>query len=186
MKACLFKNFMMIFAALSFFCVGCNPAEKPIAKELKIEKLMLQEAIAQESRPEALPLAEDFTLEDINQNTYRLSAYRDKQPVLLLFWTTRCYFCRNELKTLNDIYPQLVRDKLEVLAIEIGDPAYRVDNFIKRNSLDFKVLLDQNTAVAGAYDILGVPTFILLNKKGQVVFTSHYFPQEKYKELIRE
>jgi peroxiredoxin len=131
-------------------------------------------------------LAPDFSLQDLNKNTYTLSSYRSKQPVILFFWTTWCHFCRRELKMLKDIYPQLQKDGAELLAISVKEPAYKVDNFLKGYVLNFKVLLDRYATVAAAYDILGVPTFVLIDKKGRIVFRTNYFPKEKYKELIYE
>jgi peroxiredoxin len=157
---------------------------KPLLMLMVISFLSVACMQAQEQGAKKLDLAPDFKLLDLNNNTITLSAYRDKQPVLLFFWTTWCPFCRKELKTLNDRYPQLVKEGWELLSIDVGEPAYKVDNAIKRYSLNFKVLLDKDTTVAGSYNILGVPTYVIINKKGHVVFKDHYFPQDTYKYLI--
>ncbi len=129
-------------------------------------------------------LAVDFTLEDLQGNKISLTSYKDKQPVVLFFWTTWCPFCRQELKSLSQRYPELVKEGWELLAINVGEPAQKVDNFIKNyGGLSFKVLLDKNMDVADAYNLLGVPTYILINKKGDIVFHDPSFPKEKYKEL---
>lgn len=131
-------------------------------------------------------LALDFRLQDLQQDAVTLSSYRDKQSVLLLFWATWCPFCREELRALNDKYAGLVKDGLEVLAINVGELTDKVENFLKRYYLAYRVLLDKDTTVARSYEILGIPTYVLINKKGHIVFTGHYFPQKKYKELISE
>lgn len=130
--------------------------------------------------------APDFNLQDIHGDTVSLGSYKSKQPVILFFWTTWCPYCRKELKLLNDKHPELKKDGTELLAVNIGEPAYKVDNFIKSYSLTFKVLLDKDTNVAHSYRILGVPTYVLIDKKGTVRLESHHFPQEKYKELTLE
>ena len=58
--------------------------------------------------------------------------------------------------------------------------------FLKKRPLSFKVLLDSDANVAHSFKILGVPTFILVNKEGFVVFKDNYFPEDKYKELALE
>ena len=45
------------------------------------------------------------------------------------------------------------------------------------------MLLDATSSVALSYDVIGVPTFVLMNKSGEVVFTAHNFPAG-YVELI--
>lgn len=162
MKNCL--KLLFIFVLISIFSVSCIQAKEPEVKDKNI--------------------ALDFKLQDLNQNTLTLSSYKDKQPVILFFWTTWCPFCRNELRLLKDIYPQLVKEGWELFAINAGEPAYKVDKFVKGYALNFKVLLDKDTTVAGSYGILGVPTYLLIDKKGYIVFNDHYFPKAKYKELI--
>lgn len=130
-------------------------------------------------------IAADFTLQDLEQNKITLSNYRGKQPVLLFLWATWCPFCLEELKTLNIKYKELARDGIELLAIDIGEPLHKVEKFIKKQALVFKVILDEDRASAFAYNIVGVPTFILINKKGEIVFQNHYFPKH-YKNLLSE
>jgi peroxiredoxin len=156
-------QFFFIVFLLSLFAVSCMQAKEPEAK--------------------TGGLAADFKLEDLSQNTFSLSSYRDKQPVVLFFWTTWCPYCRTELKNLNEIYPQLRKDGWELLAINVGEPAYKVDNFVQGKGLTFKVLLDKDTAVADAYGLMGVPTYFFVDKKGNIILRENYFPLAKYKEL---
>lgn len=128
-------------------------------------------------------LALDFRLPDLNQNTINLSEYKDKQPVLLFFWTTWCPFCLRQLKVLNDKSEEIRGYDLEVLAINIGENPNRVARFAKINRLFFKVLLDLDNTVAESYGILGVPTYILVDKSGRVIYQDNTFPP--YKKLLK-
>lgn len=129
-------------------------------------------------------LAPDFKLRDLAQNTVVLNSFEDK-PVMLFFWTTWCPFCRKELRVLNEKYGELVKEGLEVLAINIEEKESTVNNFIRRNAIILSVLLDEDAAVSQSYEILGVPTYILIDKKGYIVSESHSFPRE-YKKLISQ
>lgn len=129
-------------------------------------------------------LAPNFQLKDIYQNTYTLSSYKDKDNLLLFFWTTWCPFCERELKVLSDKYGGLVEDGLEVLAINVGELSRDVYNFVKDLFLPYRILLDEDTSVSNSYGIIGVPTYIIVNKEGYVVFGNNYFPQKEYKDLI--
>jgi peroxiredoxin len=129
--------------------------------------------------------AADFILQDLQQNVVILSSYQGKQPVVLFFWTTWCPYCRQELLSLNELSPQLVKQGCEVLAINVEEPAYRVGNFIKKYGIHLRVLLDKDAQVSWySYGILGVPTYFLVNKKGDIVFNGNHFPKERYQELI--
>lgn len=131
------------------------------------------------------PLAPDFILRDINSKTAILSSYRGKQPVLLLFWTTWCPFCRRELKLLDNKYSELLNADLQILAINVGDPFRVLETYLKNNQFKFKVFLDLDSKVAYSYYVVGIPNFVLINKKGYVVYQGNSFPYN-YKKLISE
>jgi len=135
---------------------------------------------------EALSPAPDFKLNSLNQEEITLSSYKDKKPVLLIFWTTWCPFCRTQLKLLNKKYPELAADNLEILAINVGEPYQKVESFAKSYALLYRVLLDPDSQAARSYRILGVPTYFLINKSGFIVFQDTYFPEDEYKNLISD
>jgi peroxiredoxin len=102
----------------------------------------------------------------------------------LFFWTTWCPYCRIDLKTINAKYEELSRDGLKVLPINVGEPTNRVKNLLKNYNLVFKVLLDKDAKVAYAYGLSGVPTYVLIDKKGNIVSMGYQFPQKEYKAII--
>ena len=134
---------------------------------------------------QAYTLAPDFKLEDLDKNIFTLSSCKDKNPVILFFWATWCPYCRKELKILNEMNAELKKEGIEVLAIDVNEPFSRVDNFVKNNQLNFKVFLDSKAAAAEDYGLIGLPTYILVDKKGYIRFIGFSFPKEKYKELIK-
>jgi len=127
----------------------------------------------------------DFELQDIRQDIITLSSYKEQQPVVLFFWATWSPYCVNELRVLNNMYAGLVKEGIEVLSINVGELPDTVENFIKSYNLAYRILLDKDTSVSTAFKA-EIPAYVLINKKGQVVFRDDYFPYEKYKELILE
>jgi peroxiredoxin len=129
-------------------------------------------------------VALDFSLRDIKGQDYKLSDYKDKQAVVLAFWTTWCPYCRQELRSLNAMYPQLQKEGIEVLAIDVQEPGFKVESFAQKIGLTIKVLLDFDAKVAKDYSVMGVPTFFLVNKRGNIVYEGNHFPKDKYQKLI--
>jgi peroxiredoxin len=82
------------------------------------------------------------------------------------------------------MYKEIVKDGLELLAINAGEPFYKVDNFAKRYNLAFRVLLDEDGEVSDSYGVMGVPTYIFIDKKGYIVSRRHSFSKKIYKDLI--
>ena len=127
-------------------------------------------------------LAMDFKLQDLNQGTVSLSDYKGK-PVLLFFWTTWCPFCRTGLKELLKLQPELKQKQLQLLTLNAGEPAEKVKSFAQSFGLNFTVLLDKGLTVSEAYDVLGVPTYVLIDKNGLIIFADHYFPKDMLEEF---
>jgi peroxiredoxin len=128
----------------------------------------------------------DFVLQDLSGDSFVLSSYRGRQPVILFFWTTWCPHCRNELSDLSERYADLSWEGWEVFTIAVSEPAQKVSDFVKARGVGLRVLLDRDMAVTRDFGVIGVPTFVLLDKEGVVVFKGHAFPSRDYKDLIKE
>lgn len=126
--------------------------------------------------------AGDIILNDLNGKAVNLSGYKGK-PAILFFWTSWCPYCRKETKTLNQLYPQMKKEGITVFAVNIGEPDYKVKGFFKDYGLTFNVLLDKEGKLANHYDVIGVPTYIFLDKTGQVILQAHSLP-ENYQSLL--
>jgi peroxiredoxin len=139
---------------------------------------------AQPVKATSLKAAPGFSLLDLNSKQVSLSDFKNKD-VILFFWTTWCPYCVREIKTLSDKYQALTKDGVALLLIDVGEPKYKVDNFVKRNNLGFGVLLDEKTRVAESYRLMGIPTFVLIDKKGMIRSIENRFPQD-YKAILSE
>ena len=125
----------------------------------------------------------DFELPDTNNDMVKLGDYKGRQPVLLFFWTTWCPFCRKELNMLNTKYASLAKDNVVVLAVNIGESPAALNAFLKSYQLVFRMLLDKDSVAATNFNLVGVPTYILVNKEGAIVFQDNFFPSA-YKNLV--
>ncbi len=189
------KRIFFLLLLVVVFCFGCKHNEPAFSKEPQGNPQYFAQAQSDsaavgdrvvEEKPKAASakLAPDFTLYDIYQDAYTISNYKDKQPVLLLFWTTWCPFCRKELKVLNGMYSGLAEDGVEVLSVNVGETPNSVQDFVQAYNLVYRVLLDRDNRVAGLYELIGVPTYVLIDKQGEIVFKDNYLPATEYKDLL--
>ena len=130
--------------------------------------------------------AQEFTLQSMNNVNFDLGSFKNSKPVLLMFWTTWCPYCRQGLKEINKVYSQLSGEGLKVVLINIGEQQAKVSNFLKANGYSFDVYLDKDSRVAKMYGLVGIPTYILVDKKGEIRFSDNYFPGKEYKPLLSE
>ncbi|MFA6384591.1 MAG: TlpA disulfide reductase family protein [Candidatus Omnitrophota bacterium] len=128
----------------------------------------------------------DFTRPDLAGKTYQLSSYRGKQPVLLFFWTTWCPFCLSKLKDLNTGYMDLEKKGLALLAVNVGERRTGVEKLARAYAIKYTILLDQEGAVADEFRIVGVPTFILIDKKGVIRYNGNEYPEDPISSLLND
>lgn len=127
-------------------------------------------------------LASDIVLNDLSGQVVNISNYQGK-PVILFFWTTWCPYCRVELKKLNQQYPLMTKEGIVILGINVNESDYKVKRFFKGYALNFKILLDKDGLLANKYDLMGVPTYIFLDKTGEIILQAQSLP-DNYKNLL--
>ncbi len=110
----------------------------------------------------------DFTLKDLQGRKFTLSETKGK-PVLLIFSTTWCPYCIEEIPHLKTIYNLYTPKGLVMLQVDVKEPRDKVLHFAEKHKLPYRVVLDETTDVAQSYGVQGVPTLVLLDQEGQIV-----------------
>jgi len=95
--------------------------------------------------------AASFALKDLAGTTYSLADYRDKQPVLLFFWTTWCPYCLTKLRLMNSEYTALEKDGIALLAVNAGERRSSVERLVRNYGIRYTVLLDESSAATESY-----------------------------------
>ena len=131
-------------------------------------------------------IAPNFKVKDLDQISVELSSFKNKNNVVLFFWTTWCPYCLKALKNLNQTMAELEKEGIIILPINSGEKAEKVANFARKNGYAFRIFLDVDSAVSDGYQIYGVPTYFIVDKLGFVRSASNFFPQEELEQLARE
>ena len=152
------KTIGIVMTAFLFWMLPETPPDTP-------ERLAVAPAFAQ---PPAGALAPAFALKDLSGKTFSLGDQKGK-PVLIIFSTTWCAYCRTEIPNFKKIYDTYAKRGLVVVNIDIGEPKSRVARFAEQHKLPYRVLLDEDGRVAEAYEIRGVPSLVLMDGKGRMV-----------------
>ena len=118
--------------------------------------------------PRIRELAPDFVLKDLNGEKVRLADYREK-VVLLVFSTTWCTHCRKMPPYLNELRREYSDRGFVIFNIDIQEPVKKVSSYVSKYGIDYKVLLDEKAETARAYEVMGVPSLILVDKDGTII-----------------
>ena len=137
-------------------------------------------------------VAPDFTLTDVNGETFTLSAYRGRASVLLFFNEgLSCAPCLTQMTDLDQLNQQFTG--LGVIVVSItGDPPSLLSSWAHSSGPMYgKVLSDQSLAVSRMYDMLGADksmmpgtapghSFVLVDKSGMIKWRQDYGPSLMY------
>ncbi len=133
-------------------------------------------------------LAPDFSLKTPEGKAVNLSAYKGK-VVLVNFWATWCPYCVKEMPALNALYGKAGGKNFEIISINIQENPENVKAFMAKNGIKHTVVIDPSGETAQAYKVVGIPTNVLVDKTGKVVFNQNELPSDLEKtisELVKE
>ena len=114
-------------------------------------------------------LAPDFEVADLNGMPLRLSDLRGK-AVVLNFWATWCYPCREEMPLLQKAYETRQDDGLVVLGVDVGEDETSVAAFAKELGLSFPLGLDKTQAISRLFRVFGMPTTFFIDRAGMIQY----------------
>jgi len=120
------------------------------------------------SGPVAAP---NFELKDLSGKTVTLDSFKG-HPVLLDFWATWCGPCRMSIPMVQKFYQKHKADGLVVLGMNVDDDPEGVYPFVKHFGMTYPVLLSGNSSAQSDYRVEGIPTFVFIDQKGNII--DHY------------
>lgn len=109
--------------------------------------------------------------------------------VLVDFWASWCGPCRKSFPWLNRMQQQYSADGLLVLAVNEDSERSEAMRFLQQQPAQFAVLYDEAGALAQQYQLMGMPSSFLIDKKGQIRYRHIGFKQADiagYEAKIRQ
>ncbi|MCM0648373.1 TlpA family protein disulfide reductase [Clostridium swellfunianum] len=132
-------------------------------------KTASQSPAVSQLKPEAVKIKSvDFTLPDLDGKAVALSDFKGKK-VMLNFFATWCRPCLEEMPDMEKLYQETKNSDLVILAVNLGEDAETVKDFMKKNNYNFPVLLDLKGTAADKYSVSAIPTTYFLDKDGNII-----------------
>lgn len=94
--------------------------------------------------------APNFTLEDLDGNSIRLSSFKGKKIVIVNFWRVDCAPCVAEMPGFEEVH-QARSSTVEVLLVNAGESLAIAKSFVDSENYTFTVLLDLDNEARYAY-----------------------------------
>ena len=112
----------------------------------------------------------DFTLQDLNGKSVKLSSYRGK-VVVVDVWATWCGYCVGEIPDLIAAQQQADQAKtpLQFLGIAMDDNIADVRHFVAQRHFTYPILYKDDAQMRPFGVVEGFPTKFIIDKKGVIV-----------------
>jgi cytochrome c biogenesis protein CcmG/thiol:disulfide interchange protein DsbE len=110
-----------------------------------------------------------FTLTDLRGVSATSDSFKGR-VVLLDFWATWCGPCKAAAPYMQRLHDNYARQGLLVIgatAMERGDVMKNVTNYLNEHRYTYTFTTD-NTELARSWGISGIPTFVMIDRKGVV------------------
>lgn len=133
-----------------------------------------------------------FSLPDASGNTISLDDFKG-QVVLINFWASWCGPCRQEMPLLEALHQRYAPLGFTMLGINVEEDSSLADGFLRDTPVTFPILYDRENLVSKTYDVIAMPTSIIVDRQGEIRYVHHgYKPgyendyQDQVRTLIRE
>jgi len=97
-----------------------------------------------------------------------LSFFYEKKPVVLVFFSLGCSYCKQEIPALKSFYNEY-RDDFYIIAVVTGQNNKDVKQYAIDNKINFILSTDTNGNILNQYNIKSAPYHIIINKKGNII-----------------
>ena len=145
-----------------------------IMKKLIITLLMLIaiNQIFAQAQKQTLP---DINLKDINGKLVNVGDYSKKGKIIIVsFWATWCTPCKKELNNINDLYEEW-KSKYDIIVVAVtidnARNVMKVKPYVDGQAWPFDILLDVNSDLMRAMNVINPPHTFLIDKTGNVVYS---------------
>tara|TARA_B110000116_G_C16404065_1_gene388812 strand:+ start:56 stop:595 length:540 start_codon:yes stop_codon:yes gene_type:complete len=143
----------------SLFCFSIFLSIAQTNEDVPLNNLAINET----PKPISSVIFEDFSRKKIDLKNYQ------GKLIIINFWATWCAPCKKEMPSLDSLYQNNTFKNLEVFAVNMEQPnILKTKNFFSDlNIKKLKIFFDPKFNFVKEFKLRGVPTTILINKKGE-------------------
>lgn len=113
-----------------------------------------------------------FDLPDLDNTFQSYTDLKGENLTVIDFWATWCQPCLRSLPELNKLFNAYSEKGVSFIGISIDGPRNqsKLKPFVHSMGLDYPVLRDVNSEVMSEMNVSTVPTLLLIDSDGEVIF----------------
>lgn len=132
--------------------------------------------------------APDFTLKSLGGKNLKLSEMAGN-VVLINFWASWCGPCLQEMPLLNDIYKKYEPLGFTILGVNVEENNKNARAFLADRGVDFPILFDSRNSVSQLYDVVAMPTTVMVDRDGNIRFLHKGYKggdEAQYRKMVKK
>ena len=155
----MFKNQKILQLLIYFFCFSIFSSISQSNEDVPLNNIAVNEI----PKPISSLIFEDFSGNEINLNNYH------GRHVIINFWATWCAPCKKEMPSLDNLYQDNNFKNLQIFAVNMEQPSTLKTKkfFTDLNIQKLEIFFDPNLNFVKRFKLRGMPTTVLINKKGE-------------------
>ena len=155
----MFTNQKIVKFLIFFFCFSIFSSISQTNEDVPLNNMVINEI----PKPISSLIFEDFSGNEINLNQY------NGKLVIINFWATWCAPCKKEMPSLDKLYQTNNFKNLQVFAVNMEQPNTLKTKkfFTDLNIKKLEIFFDNNLNFVKEFKLRGMPTTVLINKKGE-------------------
>jgi len=115
------------------------------------------------------------------------------QVVMVNFWASWCGPCREEMPHLEALHQRYSSLGFTLLGVNVDKDSADAAEFLEETPVTFPILLDPESSVSELYDVIAMPTTVLVDRHGNRRYIHHGYKagyendyQAQIRALLRE
>jgi thiol-disulfide isomerase/thioredoxin len=160
---------------LVLIVASCKRSEQPVSRThgFGTDTQTTASAATATAPGTGVPLGE-YTALNLDGSKFDIAAKRDK-VVLLNVWATWCGPCRFEIPELQKLHESYANRGVEVIGVSVDESgADSVKSFVAEQSkMTYPIVLDAEGKIANMLQTSVLPTTILVDRKGNIVWKKY-------------
>jgi len=155
----MFINKKIAKFLIFFFCFSIHSSISQTNEGVPLNNLAINEI------PKLISpiIFKDFSGKELNLKNYH------GKLVIINFWATWCSPCKKEMPSLDRLYQSDDFKNLKIFAVNVEEPNMQKTKnfFLDLHIKKLEIFFDHNLNFVKAFKLRGVPTTVLINKKGE-------------------
>lgn len=117
--------------------------------------------------------AADFTLQSLDNGEIILLEVLKTNRAVLVFFASWCPVCVSEVPEANQFYIDNKDKNITVIGIDVGESRAKAGAFKEKMGISYPIALDFRGETAANYGVMGIPTIVVVNMDGRIVYKGH-------------